>query len=246
MNFLPRLTLLFALLLGVVCRPALAQGAGGVGSPQFGSDPLLREVYKNFPAFAGEARVDMSQKGSPLTLILELSVLNGSTRTRIDLTRMRSPDLVPGSIERMVELGYNPLISIAPADKGILYVIYPSLKAYASQRYIVPTPYKIAPDAKLLTTELGQETVSGHACAKRRILIPTGPGKTREITVWIAKDLQDFPVKLEYRDGAQPVSITFLSVTLQAPVASEFTPPAGYTDYPDVQSLMQAEMMKGM
>jgi len=246
MSTVLRLFLTSLLLLGLLTREASAQAAGGMGSPQFGSDPLLKEVYKKFPGFSGEARIDMQQQGTPLTLFIDLAMLDGSTRTRMDLRRLQSPDMAPGSIERMVELGYNPLISIALADKGLIYIIYPTLKAYASQQYKAPRPYKIAADAKFPTTELGMETVSSHPCQKRRVLIPVGPGKTREVVVWLAKDLQDFPIKIEYKSGPDPIAITFLSVKLEAPAASEFTPPEGFTDYPDVQSLMQAEMMKSM
>lgn len=236
--------LLWASMLCATAFAALGQGASG--GPEFGTDPVIKSLFKEFKAFTALVQIDMEQMGQTLSVELRVEELNGSTRTDLDMLKLRSPGIPPGSIERMVALGFSPMISLTSEDSKKVHVLYPALKAYASMPLPAAMADKGKAQFKTSASDLGREKVAGHDCTKKKLLITTAPGKAREIIAWIAHDLKGFPVKLQYTENGNPVTVTFIKVSFAPPAAKDFELPSGYTAYADVPTLMQSEMSKSM
>ena len=234
--------LAFLLSLSLSC---FAERSGGSEGPQFGSDPALKELFKRYPGFMAEVQVDMTQKGSLLSMFIALEWNKGKSRTEMDLTTLKSADMPAGSIQQMVDLGFSPMVSLSKEDDTDIFVLYPALKAYASQ-HIGKQAQVAKGEAKLATSVLGEEVVDGHPCSKRLVAVLNPPAKPKEFTVWAASDLEEFPVKIEYTEKREPVSIKFTKVRLKMPPADHFNLPEDYTAYKTVQELMQMEISKAM
>ncbi|MEJ0089676.1 MAG: hypothetical protein WDM80_08035 [Limisphaerales bacterium] len=101
-------------------------------------------------------------------------------------------------------------------------------------------------DFKVATTELGKETVDGHPCVENKVVVTDANGKTSEFTVWNATDLKNFPVKVVHAEQEAEITMLFQDVSIKKPAASAFVPPADYSRYDSMQSLMQAVIMKKM
>jgi len=101
-------------------------------------------------------------------------------------------------------------------------------------------------DLQVETTELGKETIDGHDCIKNKVVVTGKDGTQHESTVWNATDLKSFPVKIVTQEKDNTVTMQFKDISFDKPAASQFDPPADYTKYDDMQTMMQTEMMKRM
>ena len=125
-------------------------------------------------------------------------------------------------------------------------MIYPGLQAYVENPGQDPNAGKPASDFNSQATELGKESVDGHACVKNKVILTDKAGKTQQFTVWNAADLKNFPLKIETEEGGKTVTLLFKDVKLDHPAAAQFEPPAGFKKYDSMMTLMQEEMMKRM
>jgi hypothetical protein len=62
-------------------------------------------------------------------------------------------------------------------------MIYPGLQAYVQMPPPDPDAAKPASDFKSEATELGKETVDGHACVKNKVVVTDKAGTARQSTV---------------------------------------------------------------
>lgn len=79
-------------------------------------------------------------------------------------------------------------------------------------------------------TDLGGETVDGHPCRKARGAWPkTADEAAGSVTLWLAKDLHDFPVRVQpEKDGDNQLTFTYKDVKLGPVDPSLFKVPADY------------------
>lgn len=128
----------------------------------------------------------------------------------------------PGDKMKMrMEMTQNgqQMISIMRGDRNVVWMVMPSERMYMETRldrskHRLPEVNKKA-NMKLL----GKETFDGHPCAVYEV---------REggeiMKVWLAKDLEDFPIKTETKDG----SIVYKNIKKGKLPQSLFEVPAGY------------------
>jgi hypothetical protein len=146
----------------------------------------------------------------------------------------------------MISMGMDRIVMIARPDKKAGYQIYPGMQAYVETPLPQQETSTTPEDFKLETTELGKETVDGHACIKNTAVVTDKDGTKHESTVWNATDLKKFPVKIEHTENGTKVTMVFHEVNLAKPAADLFDPPAGATKYETMQTLMQQVIMKRM
>ena len=89
-------------------------------------------------------------------------------------------------------------------------------------------------------------TINGHPCVKNQVVITDDKGEKHEATVWSATDLKDFPVRILSKEKDDTIIMNFKDIKLARPDAKLFEKPAGYTEYPSKEAMMQAVMMKMM
>jgi len=244
------ISILTAAVLSFILTPAQAQpGArGGMGGPLPSFGGGMAKIFGDNSAYS--AKLEMHSgggaAGAEVTIPGKLTYLGGKSRFEMDMTEMKGGDLPPQAAAQMKQMGMDKMIIISRPEKNITFMIYPGLQAYVQMPPPDPDAAKPASDFKSEATELGKETVDGHACVKNKVVVTDKAGTARQSTVWNATDLKNFPVKIETSDGGTTVTMLFKDVKFDRPEAAQFEPPAGFKKYDDMMTMMQQEMMKRM
>jgi hypothetical protein len=223
-----------------------AQQMPGASSP--GLNSALTKLFGPHTAFTAKSDVrvlDNAQKEA-MKLSMDFAMLDGKMRAEVDVTQMIGKAIPPGSADTLKQMGMDRVISIIRPDKKEMFVIYPGLQSYAKMALPKEEIEAIAKQPKIEKTALGKETVDGHPCVKSKVTLTTDDGKKHEATVWNATDLKDFPVRIQTQERDQSVEMTYKQIKLARPDAKVFEPPAGFTEYDDIQKLMMGAAAKMM
>src|SRR5882762_7715973 len=218
--------------------------AAGPRGPQLSGSTA--KLFGENAAFS--ANLEMQSKGASadetMTMPGKIAFAEGKSRFEMDMTQMKGSQGRPEAAAQMRTMGMDKMIMISRPDKKVSYMVYPGLQTSAETPLPESETGKPASDFKVETTELGRETVDGHACVKNKAVVIDSEGNRHESTVWNATDLNKFPVKIEHNEQGALSTMLFKDVKLSKPEASLFDPPAGLTRYDNVQTLMQQQMMK--
>jgi hypothetical protein len=246
---IPRVLLSCLVGISLLTASLFAQGGGpGLGGSPAGADPVFLKLFSGIKGFSANVSISVVEKGKsmPTSFVSTYEFGGGNLRVDIDLTQMKSPDMPVGATAQLESMGMGKMTTIMNSAKGTSLMMYPGLKAYVEMKTpSIKQGDTQADQSKLKSTEIGQETVDGHPCVKSKVTVQEA-GKTQDITIWTAKDMDNFPIKLVVVEGGSVVTLLFSQVKLAVPAASRFEVPAGYTAYPGMQQLMQTEMMKKM
>ena len=212
----------------------------GPKTPSFDNSYL--KLFRDAKAFSAqsEVRVQDSTDKETMTMPMSFALLDGKTRSELQLTDMKSANMPPGSANQMKQFGMDRMVNVARPDKQVSYIIYPSLKAYAEMPISKDAAAKPAAEPKIEKTELGKETVDGHPCVKSKVIITDEDGTVHEAEIWAASDLKDFPIQMKMKDKGSTITMHYRNVQFTKPDAKLFEPPAGFTKYNSVQELMQS------
>ncbi len=243
----PRLLLACALSSICLSLSLFAQGGPGMGGPVPGVDPLFLKLFSLHQGFSAQTSITVFETGRNDTTTIESSYefSNGKLRVDLDLGKMKSPDMPAEAASQLEAMGMGQMTTLTRPELGLTYVVYPGLKAYAEMPVVGgKTTGKPEDTTKFDSTDLGKEDVDGIACAKKKMVFSMEDGKKREMTAWLATGMKDFPLKIQVEENQAIVTILFKNVKLEAPAASRFDAPTGYTAYKNIQQMMQTEMMK--
>lgn len=196
----------------------------------------LFEQHKAFSATADMRITDSNKETMELTF--GLAQAPGKVRFDVDLANTKGPMISPEVVAQMKAVGMDHAISVMRLDKKRLYVIYPGLRSYVDLAMPPDAVQSLTKDLKLERTVEGKETVGSHPTVKTQITLTDDKGQKERITAWEATDLKNFPVQAQLFEGGQNILVKFRDVKLTTPDAKLFEPPAGYTKYNDMQSLM--------
>lgn len=227
-----------------VVAPAFAQfdGPGSTGV----SASLLR-LFGTNNAFTAQMEVQVLGKdnkeviGTPMTFTLH----GNKIRVEVDLTRMRNK-LQPDAIAQMKPLGLDSVTSIIRPETRTNLIIFPKLRAFVKLDMPPNEAEAFLRKAKIERMTLKQEKLEGYNCVKQRVVITDDDGQKSEATVWIAPELRGFPVCVATREKEGTVTVRFRKVQFTAAPVSQFEPPAGFTEYADMQALMAGPVVKFM
>ncbi|MEY2407774.1 MAG: hypothetical protein QOF48_444 [Verrucomicrobiota bacterium] len=229
--------------------PARPRGGGGSGSPVPGFlqfNGALSKLFGEHKAFTAQMEIEVRQGSADenMTMPTKLSFLDGNSRIELDLARAKGPQIPPAMAEQFKAMGIAEMTMLSRSDKQTAFLICPGLLSYAEMK-----PEGGAGDAdkvKVQTSEIGKESMDGHACVKNKVMVTDAAGKATESTVWNATDMKGFPVRIETADGKDKVTMKLKDVKFTKPASALFDPPAAYTRYADVQVMMQEGVMKKM
>lgn len=237
--------LVFSLCLALGLSLVTLRAQGGQMGPASTIDPVLAKLMADIKGFTATADITVVEATREVQTMIQCqySYADNKFRADLDIGKMKSPDLPAEALPQLQMMGMAEFTTISNIEKGMIYFVYPGLKAYAEMPNPAAKKDPLGKDAKVQLTDLGQETVEGHACAKKKVAA-TADGS--EVVIWLAKDLKDFPIKINVVDKKVAVTLVFKNVKLEVPPASLFAPPAGYTAYKNMQQMMQTEMMKKM
>jgi len=215
----------------------------GPGSP--GVTASLIQLFGSNTVFTAQAEVQvlgLDQKervGMPMTF----TRLDSQIRVEVDVARMRNREQ-PDALARLSPLGLDRVISLIRPEQRTTWVAFPKLQAVVKMAMPPAEAEAFLKKAKVERAELAKETVEGHPCRKQRVVLTDAKAEKHEATVWTATDLRDFPVCVATREGNDTVVMRFRQVQFTRADAKAFEPPAGYTEYGDMQALMAGAVVK--
>src|SRR5687767_4649158 len=160
-----------------------------------GLSAAMTKLFGDNQAFSAVATATIldAEGKQTMTMPMNYAVLDGKIRSEVDMTRVKSKGL-EGSAANLKQMGMDRTVSIVRPDQQKVLVIYPSLRAYSEM------PASNAPAgtaSKIDSTALGEETIDGHPCEKKKVIVSGSDGEKQEAVVWNAKDLKNFPGKIE-------------------------------------------------
>jgi len=225
---------------------ALAQpGRGMGGSP--GLNAVMTKLFGENKEFSADIEIDgMGAQGQSMDIPGKIYFDSGKTRFEVNLSDAKGSQMNPAMMQQMKTMGMDKTEVITRPDAKLTYLIYPGLNAYVENPLRDPNADKPDSAFKIDTTELGKETVDGHACVKNKVVVTDDQGQKHEMTVWNATDLKKFPVKIESDENGRNTTMTFSNIKMAKPDAALFEPPTDYKKYANQRELMQQEVMKRM
>lgn len=225
---------------------AAAQGAlGSVGQPP-GMKASLVKLFGEFTAFSAKADVNLKDATGKetLTMVMDLAVLDGKIRSEIDLGNLKSDMMPAAALASMKQMGMDRMVTVIRPDQKKMVLMYPGLKAYADMPLDEEQAKAANAEPKIERTELGKESVAGRECVKTKVKITDASGESQEGLVWLAPDLKNFPVQMQFAEEGSTVTMRFADIKTTKPDAAGFDAPSGFKKHAGVQELMQAAAMR--
>lgn len=237
----------FLLLSALVSLNFSALAQPGPGGPATGMSASFMRLFGANPAFTAntEMKVSNSAQGE-VSFTMKLAVRDTKMRADIDLSQIKSANIPPAIMAQMKLMGMDHVVNITRGDQKTIYIIYPGMKSYAKMTLPESDAAALEKEPKIEKTELGKETIDGHACVKSKVVMTTGDGKSQEFTVWTATDLKDFPVQIQTDEKAGNLTMHYTNIVFAKPDAAQFEPPTDFTAYTDLQQMMMSAMQKMM
>ena len=219
-------------------------GGGGNGAV---SSAMLKLFGKN-PAFTAKMTVRIldGSNQETMTMPMTMAVSEGKVRNDVDMGEMKSAMIPPQAIAQMKQMGMDKMSSIVRMDLKKSFQVYPGMKSYLEVPMTAEDAQSLEKEPKIEKTELGKETIDGHASVKNKVVMTDAAGKAQEFTVWNATDLKDFPVQIQVKDNGQNVMMNYTDIKFAKTDAKQFEAPTGFTKYSSMQEFQQAMMQKMM
>jgi hypothetical protein len=232
------------LALAMAAFPSLAAGQAPQGQVP-GLSAAMTSLFGDNQAFSAVATATIldAEGKQTMTMPMNYAVLDGKIRSEVDMTLVKSKGL-EGSAANLKQMGMDRTVSIVRPDQQKVLVIYPSLRAYAEMPATTAPAGKANAAYKIDSTTLGEETIDGHPCEKKKVMVSSGAGEKQEAIVWNARDLKNFPVKIEMKQAAMTTVMTYTDIKFAKPEAKLFDPPTGFDKYDSVEKMMQVAIMK--
>jgi hypothetical protein len=208
----------------------------------------LTKLFGDITAFSAKADVrvvDKTQKES-MTMTMNFAFLDSKVRVEIDMAQMKGKDMPPGAAESMKQMGMDRIVSVIRPDKKAMYMIFSGMQSYVNMPPPKEDAAMLEKNPKIEKQVLGKETIDGHPCVRHKVVVTDDTGKKNEAIVWNATDLKDFPVQVQTTEKDNTVVMHYREVQFARPDARQFDPPGGFTEYGDMQQLMQGAMKKMM
>jgi hypothetical protein len=235
-------------LLSLLTCPALGQGPGPGAAPG-AWDASFTKLFGDIKAFSAKADLRMLDQAGQETMSLggmSFALLEEKVRVDVDLSQMKSSQMPAAAVASLKQMGMDRVISFVLPDKKITAITYPGLKATIEMPMPESETAAALKGAKPTITKLGTETIDGQPCVKNQVSLTDAKAQKRDVLVWNATGLKDFPLQVRFTEGENTIEMRYKQVKFEKPEASQFELPAGYTKYGDFQQFMQGVMQKMM
>jgi hypothetical protein len=225
-----------------VCDNALAQMPGGAA----GLNASMIKLFGDITAFSARADVRLmdAKQTETMRLPMDFSMLDGKVRAEVNLSEVKSSQMPAATLAQLKQMGMDRMITIVRPDLKTSLLLYPILKAYASNPMSALEAQELADSYTVSKTSLGRETIDGRKCEKCKVTVTNRKGEAREALAWYASDPKGFPIQIQMPEKDTTVVMLYRDVKLAKPAASLFDAPKDYTKHDSVEKLMQAAMMK--
>ncbi len=221
-----------------------AQFGPGAGEVP-GLDQAMRKLFEQVEGFTSTTVMKIGGGGQDVTLTVAMSMLNGDTRTEVDLAKMEGAPIPPEMMTQLKAAGMDRMTTLSYSRDGRSLMVYPGMKAYAEIASARPAGAKV-PECTVEKSVLGAEDVSGRSCEKSTVKIKCEGLPDLAMTVWSDKSRKDLPVKLAMTQDGVNLSMEFRDFKEGKPDAQLFSEPVEFKKYASIQELMMANMQKLM
>jgi hypothetical protein len=234
-----------ALAVLLLVRPGAAQLPGG---GQGGMNAALLKLFGEFPAFTSRADVRLQEKPSraTTTLVMDFAMLDGRVRMELDMDAVKSTQVPPSLLVRLKAAGLNKLITVMEPSRKSILLIYPGAQAFAEIPMAKDEAADTAKRFRIEKARISTESIDGHSCEKTKVVLRSDAGDKQEALVWYAKDLGDFPLRIQFDQPDATVVMDYRDVKLARLDSKKFEAPSGFVRYLNVEALMQTVMFKAM
>jgi len=236
------LSLLTVLALGLGSTLAPAQMGGLSGATAL--DPTFTKLFASNPQFTASIRTEIKPNPSD-TIIMpgKIAFDSGKARFEMQMGDATGINLPAQVLDQMKIMGLDQMVAVMLPEQKLGYIIYPKMQTYVKNPLPADKTGTNGP-APIKVTAIDKEPMAGHPCIKNQVVVSDSQGVPQNFTVWNATDLNQFPVKIINANQAMGLTMTFTNISLTKPDAKLFALPAGFTAYDNMQTMMQAEMMK--
>lgn len=238
-----------ALLVGVAPLRVMAQG-GGMPGGNLGFNAAVAQLFADIPAFSASVETAITNQAENTRMVLPMRMLKSGDRFRIDVdfVKLRGAGAQLQGLSALQNIGMSRMSSLVlPQEKGMV-VLFPELKFQTrvalSEADLPSEGYKVTKKAG------GKETVNGQPCVRQQVTLTTKDGEKTEVTTWESAALNQFPLKMMFRqdkdkDGGT-LWMTFSDVKLTAPEEGLFKVPSDYKGFNSISGLMQEAMARAL
>jgi hypothetical protein len=235
-----------AVALGSATSFAQPSPGGGGGTP--GLDLAMAKLFGEHHAFTAKSDCSITPAGEkkPITMQMDLSMLDGKSRSELDMTTIKGGPMPPNAAAMMKQMGMDKMVTISRPDKKVSLLIYPGLQSYAELPMTGKEAAVATTEFKIEKKSLGKETIDSHPCEKNKVTMTDDKGEKRDAVIWNASDMKDFPVQMQMTADGTEILMTFKDVKFEKPAAKLFEAPSDFTKYDNVQTMMQTAVMKRM
>jgi hypothetical protein len=219
---------------------SLAAIGGSAFAKESSLSQLLPAICETNASFSATAHTTITRPAGrePFVNDIGLAFSGGKLRMEVDLVATEASAEV---VARTRKAGADRLVTIWRPDLDKGYFILPGRKSYGVEDLSSASgpPFQRWNVSEVHRTELGHETVEGHACVSYRVIASFENGATNEVVIWEASDLKNLPIKLVRKSGESTATAVLRDINLQ-PSPGLFEPPADYKRYNSLEELDNA------
>lgn len=218
------------------------------GPPKTGINAALTKLFGSTTAFTARCDVrllDSNQK-EKMSMPMEFSLLDSKIRAEIDMTQIKGQGMSAEQAAQLKVMGMERVVSIFLPDKKTQELLFPAMQACVSMPLPKEELNAIEKEPAMEKSVLGKETLDGHPCEKRKVILTDANGKKSEALVWAATDLKEFPLQIQTTEKGDTVILRYSNVQFAKPDAKLFELPTGYKSYDSMEAFTFAMMQKMM
>jgi len=222
----PAIFLLVAAAIFFSSLPVLAQPVSDNSAAAMSANFCLNQLFGTNACIA-KCAVKIVGDDFREAFVSGFALRDGKTRTEMIITPSK---------DHMIPPGMDQEIIIQRPDLKLDYLLFPRLKAFIKNTLTSGTP-----DATMEKTNLDKDVIDGHPCVKYKVVVTAVGGKQYESTVWIASDLNHFPVQIQTTEEESSATETYAyqQIKFVRPEAALFEVPAGFTEYPSIDVMVE-------
>ena len=206
------------------------------------STPALLKLFgknNNFTVRAEFTMFDASQQ-KLMSVIADMAVSNGKMRAEVDMSTIKSKMVSAEMIAQEKAAGLDRAVSIMRPDKRKLYLIYPGLRSpmrkHSCRR---KSPEQSGQPPILKKTVMAHQTSNGHPCVKNKVVIADDQWRAAgDCGLGGDRFEKTFPVQVQLAENGVAILVRNSNVRFSKPDSKQFEPPAGYTRFDDVATML--------
>jgi hypothetical protein len=194
---------------------------------------VLARLLEKAPSFSARGEIKVFSKAEPIPSAASgvVESKSGDLRWEIKLADITSAQFSDSAKTLLKQVNGDRLLLLTQRRAAMNELVFSRAGACIEQA--LPAVKLLAPRAQ------ASEVIGGHSCARERVAVRDGDGRSYELVVWRAKDLQKLPVQIQFAEAGETIRIRFEDIRFRPIPAQRFQLPAGLSKHETIEDLMQ-------